>query len=48
MAKRVLLAQALLAGGIVVTIVLRELPGLAREIKIWRMAGNSSGVRAAA
>lgn len=48
MAKRVLIAQAVLAGGLVLTLFLKELPGLAREIKIWRMAGNRSGFRAAA
>lgn len=48
MAKRVLIAQAVLAGGFLLTLCLKELPGLAREIKIWRMAGNKSGFRATA
>lgn len=46
MAKRVLIAQAVLAGGLLLTVFLKELPGLAREIKIWRMAGKTSGHRA--
>jgi hypothetical protein len=39
MAKRVLIAQvALLVAGLLV-ILIREFPGLIREIRIWRMVG---------
>jgi hypothetical protein len=45
MAKRVLIAQGVLVGGFVLALFVKELPGLAREIKILRMAGNQSGSR---
>ncbi len=45
MAKRVLMAQAVLVGGLVLTLFVKELPGLVREIRIWRMAGSGSGSR---
>lgn len=37
MAKRVLIAQAVLVGGGLLALFLRELPGAIREIRIWRM-----------
>ncbi|MEW2497980.1 MULTISPECIES: hypothetical protein [Streptomyces] len=39
MAKRLLIAQALLVGGAAVTLLIREMPGLVREVRIWRMVG---------
>lgn len=44
-AKRVLTAQAVLVGSAVLGLLVWELPGLVREIRIWRMAGSGSGVR---
>ncbi|MEU5597998.1 hypothetical protein [Streptomyces sp. NPDC020298] len=44
-ARRVLTAQAVLVGSTVLGLLVWELPGLVREIRIWRMAGSSSGVR---
>ncbi|MFF4485969.1 hypothetical protein ACFY0F_05635 [Streptomyces sp. NPDC001544] len=44
-AKRVLTAEAVLLGSAVLGLLLWELPGLRREMKIWRMAGSSSGIR---
>lgn len=43
MAKRVLIAQAAVLGGLLLALFVRELPGLAREIRILRMAGSRSG-----
>ncbi|GAA4837869.1 hypothetical protein GCM10025787_17700 [Saccharopolyspora rosea] len=37
-AKRILLAQAALLGVVLVAMLVRELPGLVREIRMWRMA----------
>ncbi|WP_199835962.1 hypothetical protein [Streptomyces sp. TP-A0356] len=39
MARRVLIAEALLLGGVALTVLARELPGLVREVRIWRMVG---------
>ncbi|MFF4394415.1 hypothetical protein [Streptomyces sp. NPDC001480] len=44
-AKGVLTAQAVLVGSAALALLAWELPGLMREIRIWRMAGSSSGVR---
>jgi hypothetical protein len=45
-AKRVLTAEAVLIGGMALALLAWEIPGLMREIRILRMAGSSSGVRA--
>lgn len=45
MAKRILIAQALLLAGLGIGLVVRELPGLKREIRIWRMTGWPMGCR---
>ncbi|GAA3892019.1 hypothetical protein ACWDR2_34990 [Streptomyces sp. NPDC003631] len=39
MAKRVLIAEALLVAGLATAVLLREMPGLVREVRIWRMVG---------
>ncbi|MGW2705938.1 hypothetical protein [Streptomyces sp. NPDC001340] len=41
--RQVLLAQAALVGGLALTLFLKELPGVVRELRIYRMTG---GVRA--
>lgn len=38
--RQVLLAQAALVGGVVVALFLKELPGLLREVRIYRMTGG--------
>lgn len=38
MAKRILIAQGVLVGLAVIGLVVKEYPGLVRELKIWRMA----------
>ena len=45
MARRVLIAQAVVAGGIALTLLVREFPGLVREVRIWRMVGLRAGSR---
>lgn len=37
MAKRILIAEAALLGALGLGMLVRELPGLVREIRIWRM-----------
>lgn len=38
--RQVLLAQAALLGGVVAVLFLKELPGLLRELRIYRMSGG--------
>ncbi|PRX50997.1 hypothetical protein B0I33_101149 [Prauserella shujinwangii] len=38
MAKKILIAQGVLIGAAVLGILVREYPGLVREIRMWRMA----------
>ncbi|MFJ3718209.1 hypothetical protein [Streptomyces sp. NPDC090057] len=38
--RQVLLAQAALAGGVLAALFLKELPGLLREVRIYRMTGG--------
>jgi hypothetical protein len=45
MAKRILIAEAALVGALGLVVLTREIPGLVREIRIWRMAQFRSGVR---
>ena len=45
MARRVLIGQGVLVGGLLLALFVREIPGLVREIRIWRMAGSQSGSR---
>ncbi|MBO8190998.1 hypothetical protein ITI46_04700 [Streptomyces oryzae] len=44
-AKRILTGQIAAIGVLVLAMFLRELPGLAREIRIWRMIGFRTGSR---
>ena len=44
-ARRVLIAEALIVGGLALTLLVREMPGLVREVRIWRMTGFRSGSR---
>ncbi|MEU8591200.1 hypothetical protein AB0C59_29975 [Streptomyces sp. NPDC048664] len=39
MARRVLIAEAMLVTGVAAVVLLREMPGLVREVRIWRMVG---------
>ncbi|WP_225851175.1 hypothetical protein [Streptomyces sp. HPF1205] len=45
MAKRVLMAEALIVGALGLMVLAKEMPGLVREIRIWRMAGIGPGSR---
>ncbi|MFF8950204.1 hypothetical protein ACF09I_15670 [Streptomyces sp. NPDC014940] len=38
--RQVLIAQAALLGGVVTVLFLKELPGLLRELRIYRMSGG--------
>ncbi|MEU6096930.1 hypothetical protein [Streptomyces sp. NPDC047079] len=44
-AKRVLIAEGLVLGAVALTLLAREMPGLVREVRIWRMVGVRSGPR---
>ncbi|MGI5347891.1 hypothetical protein ACQEU8_06800 [Streptomyces sp. CA-250714] len=44
-ARRVLIGQMTAIGVLGLAMFLRELPGLVREIRIWRMVGFRSGSR---
>jgi len=44
-AERVLLAEAVLVGGLALALLIKEFPGLVREVKIWRMVGLPTGAR---
>ncbi len=44
-ARRVLTAEAVLVGGAALALLIREIPGLVREVRIWRMAAFPSGSR---
>jgi hypothetical protein len=37
-AKRILIAEAVLIGGAILALLLREAPGGLRELRIWRMS----------
>ncbi|MFK4148511.1 hypothetical protein [Streptomyces sp. NPDC004065] len=43
--RQVLALQALAIGGLGVAALIKEFPGLVREIRIWRMVGLRSGSR---
>lgn len=45
MARRVLIAQAVIAGALGLVILVKEIPGLVREVRIWRMVGFRAGSR---
>ncbi|MCS0604869.1 hypothetical protein NX794_27175 [Streptomyces sp. LP11] len=38
--RQVLIAQAALAGGLALALVMKELPGVVRELRIYRMTGG--------
>ncbi|MFC4467771.1 hypothetical protein ACFPH6_25125 [Streptomyces xiangluensis] len=38
--QRVLKTEAVVAGGLVLALLVREFPSLRREARIWRMAGG--------
>jgi hypothetical protein len=44
-ARRILTAQAVLVGGALAALILRELPGIMREARIFRIVGVSTGAR---
>ncbi|CCK25292.1 putative membrane protein [Streptomyces davaonensis JCM 4913] len=37
---RLLMAEAVLAGAVVLALLVSEFPSLRREVRIWRMAGG--------
>ncbi|CAL9351718.1 hypothetical protein SUDANB126_00493 [Streptomyces sp. enrichment culture] len=39
-AKRILMAEAALVGGALLALLVKEWPGMRREVRIWRMAGS--------
>ncbi|MFI9722181.1 hypothetical protein ACIHFE_21375 [Streptomyces sp. NPDC052396] len=45
MAKRLLIIQAVVAGAAALALLIKEFPGLVREIRLWRMAGVRAGSR---
>ncbi|WP_181139158.1 hypothetical protein [Streptomyces sp. Ru72] len=44
-ARRVLMAEALIVGGLALTLLVREMPGIMREVRIWRMVAFRHGSR---
>ncbi|MEU5832637.1 hypothetical protein ABZ820_02970 [Streptomyces diacarni] len=44
-ARRVLFAQVAVVATLVAGILVRELPGAVREVRIWRMIGFGAGSR---
>ncbi|MDT0378275.1 MULTISPECIES: hypothetical protein [unclassified Streptomyces] len=45
MARNVLIAQGALLGGLALALLVREFPGLIREIRIIRMMDDHAGAR---
>ena len=43
--KQVLAAEAVVIGGLALALLVREIPGLVREVRIWRMIGFRAGSR---
>ncbi|GAA3494955.1 hypothetical protein GCM10019016_020550 [Streptomyces prasinosporus] len=39
-ARRILMAEAALVGGALLVLLVKEWPGMMREMRIWRMAGS--------
>ncbi|MCF3103132.1 hypothetical protein IPZ58_16285 [Streptomyces roseoverticillatus] len=39
MGRRLLIAQAVVAGAVALGILVKEFPGIVQEVRIWRMAG---------
>ncbi|WP_328773607.1 hypothetical protein [Streptomyces sp. NBC_00286] len=44
-ARQILMAEAVLVGGAFLALLVKELPGAVREVRIWRMAGFHAGSR---
>ncbi|MFC9157871.1 hypothetical protein ACFTT0_23165 [Streptomyces bauhiniae] len=44
-ARRVLVAQATVLAGLTLLLVVKEVPGMLREIKIYRMTGGRRALR---
>lgn len=44
-ARRILMAEAVLVGGALVALLVKEWPGMVREVRIWRMVGLRPGSR---
>lgn len=44
-ARRILMAEAVLLGGAVLALLVKELPGAVREVRLFRMAGHRAGSR---
>ncbi|MBX9397427.1 hypothetical protein K4749_28530 [Streptomyces sp. TRM72054] len=44
-ARRILMAEAVLVGGALLALLVKEFPGAVREVRIWRMAGFHAGSR---
>ncbi|MFI1168789.1 hypothetical protein ACH4UM_35835 [Streptomyces sp. NPDC020801] len=44
-AKQVLTAEAVVVGGLALALLVKEMPGIVREIRIWRMVGVRNGSR---
>jgi hypothetical protein len=44
-AQRVLLAQGVLLGAVTLALFVQELPGIVREVRIWRMSNLRSGAK---
>ncbi|MFG2881916.1 hypothetical protein ACGFYV_06250 [Streptomyces sp. NPDC048297] len=38
--RQVLLAQAVLVGGLMLALLVKEIPGIVRELRIYRMTGG--------
>ncbi|WP_306191974.1 MULTISPECIES: hypothetical protein [unclassified Streptomyces] len=43
--KQVLIAEAAVLGGLALALLVKELPGAVREVRIWRMVGLRPGSR---
>ncbi|MER6982819.1 hypothetical protein [Streptomyces carpinensis] len=43
--KQVLIAEAVVVGGLALALLVKELPGALREVRIWRMVGFGAGSR---
>ncbi|WP_330341890.1 hypothetical protein [Streptomyces sp. NBC_00557] len=44
-AQRVLIAQGVLLGAVTLALFVQELPGIVREVRIWRMSNLRSGAK---
>jgi hypothetical protein len=44
-AKQMLAAEAAVVGGLALALLVKEMPGIVREVRIWRMVGVRAGSR---